>query len=52
MFHQVEGIYIDDEVNFAQLKDLIHQIIYAIFGEQIQSDLGPHTFLLLNHLQK
>ena len=44
MFHQVEGIYIDDEVNFAQLKDLIHQIIYAIFGEQIQIRFRPSYF--------
>ena len=31
MFHQVEGIYIDKQVTFAELKDLIHKIIYSIF---------------------
>ena len=30
MFHQVEGIYLDKSVNFAQLKDLIHKIILFI----------------------
>ena len=29
---------------FAQLKDLIHQIIYAIFGEQIQIRFRPSYF--------
>jgi phenylalanyl-tRNA synthetase alpha chain len=44
MFHQVEGIYIDQEVNFAQLKDLIHKIIYAIFGEEVQIRFRPSYF--------
>ena len=44
MFHQVEGIYVDCEVNFAQLKDLIHKIIYAIFGEEVQIRFRPSYF--------
>jgi len=44
MFHQVEGIYVDQEVNFAQLKDLIHKIIYAIFGENVQIRFRPSYF--------
>jgi phenylalanyl-tRNA synthetase alpha chain len=44
MFHQVEGIYIDEEVNFAQLKDLIHKIIYAIFDEDIKIRFRPSYF--------
>ena len=27
MFHQIEGIYIDKNVTFANLKDLINKII-------------------------
>ena len=27
MFHQVEGIYVDENVTFANLKDLIHKIL-------------------------
>ena len=30
MFHQVEGIYVDHDVNFANLKDLINQILLII----------------------
>ena len=44
MFHQVEGIYVDSEVTFAQLKDLIHKIIYAIFGEEVQIRFRPSYF--------
>jgi len=44
MFHQVEGIYVDQEVNFAQLKDLIHKIIYAIFGEEVHIRFRPSYF--------
>ena len=44
MFHQVEGIYIDEQVTFSQLKDLIHKIIYAIFGQEIQIRFRPSYF--------
>ena len=44
MFHQVEGIYVDKEVNFAQLKDLIHKIIYSIFGQDIKIRFRPSYF--------
>jgi phenylalanyl-tRNA synthetase alpha chain len=44
MFHQVEGIYVDNDVTFAQLKDLIHKIIYAIFGEEVQIRFRPSYF--------
>ena len=44
MFHQVEGIYVDKEVNFAQLKDLIHKIIYGIFGENAKIRFRPSYF--------
>ena len=44
MFHQVEGIYVDEHVTFSQLKDLIHKIIYAIFGLEIQIRFRPSYF--------
>jgi phenylalanyl-tRNA synthetase alpha chain len=44
MFHQVEGIYIDEQVTFSQLKDLIHKIIYAIFGQEVQIRFRPSYF--------
>ena len=33
MFHQIEGIYVDENVNFSNLKALIHEIIHDIFWE-------------------
>ena len=44
MFHQVEGIYVDEKVTFAQLKDLIHKIIYSIFGQEIHIRFRPSYF--------
>ncbi len=44
MFHQVEGIYIDENVNFAQLKDLIYKIIFEIFGKEIKVRFRPSYF--------
>lgn len=44
MFHQVEGIYVNKDVNFAQLKDLIHKIINLIFGEDIKIRFRPSYF--------
>ena len=44
MFHQIEGIYIDEDVNFANLKDLIYKIIYAIFDEEKELRFRPSFF--------
>ena len=44
MFHQVEGIYVDEFVSFAQLKDLIYKIIYALFGEDVELRFRPSYF--------
>ena len=44
MFHQIEGIYVDIDVSFANLKDLIYQIIYFLFGESIKIRFRPSYF--------
>ena len=44
MFHQVEGMYVDKDVNFANLKDLIHQILLKIFGEKVEIRFRPSYF--------
>ena len=44
MFHQVEGILVDQNVTFAQLKDLIHKIIYAIFDKEVGIRFRPSYF--------
>jgi phenylalanyl-tRNA synthetase alpha chain len=44
MFHQVEGIYVDESVSFAQLKDLIYKIIYSLFGDNVELRFRPSYF--------
>ena len=44
MFHQVEGIYVDENVSFAQLKDLIYKIIYSLFGDGVELRFRPSYF--------
>ena len=33
MFHQIEGIYVNKEVSFANLKDLIYELVHLLFGK-------------------
>ena len=44
MFHQIEGIYVDEDVNFAKLKDLIFRVIKAIFGSDVEIRFRPSYF--------
>tara|TARA_Y200000002_G_scaffold325786_1_gene288058 strand:+ start:1004 stop:1729 length:726 start_codon:yes stop_codon:yes gene_type:complete len=44
MFHQIEGIYVAEEVTFANLKDLIHKIVYELFGDDVQLRFRPSYF--------
>ncbi len=44
MFHQVEGIYVDENVTFANLKDLIHQILHELFGKNVEIRFRPSYF--------
>ena len=44
MFHQVEGIYVDEVVSFSNLKDLIYKIIFELFGNNIKIRFRPSYF--------
>ena len=44
MFHQIEGIYVDEGVNFANLKDLIYKIIHALFDDSVELRFRPSYF--------
>ena len=44
MFHQIEGIYVDKDVNFANLKNLIYRIIKDLFGEKVIIRFRPSFF--------
>ena len=44
MFHQVEGIYVDEEVNFSHLKSLIYKIVVSLFGSDVKIRFRPSYF--------
>ena len=44
MFHQIEGIYVDEGVSFANLKDLIYKIVKALFGNDVKLRFRPSYF--------
>jgi phenylalanyl-tRNA synthetase alpha chain len=43
-FHQVEGLYIDEQVSFADLKQTLLYFAKEMFGEQTQIRLRPSFF--------
>ena len=44
MFHQIEGMYVGEDVNFANLKDLIFKIIHHLFDKNIEIRFRPSYF--------
>ncbi len=44
MFHQIEGIYVNKDVNFSHLKDLIYKIIHSLFGHDVELRFRPSYF--------
>ena len=44
MFHQIEGLYVDENVNFAQLKDLMYKICHSLFGKATKLRFRPSYF--------
>lgn len=44
MFHQIEGIFVDKDVSFSNLKDLIFKIINSLFGNEVQIRFRPSYF--------
>ena len=44
MFHQIEGILVDEGVNFSNLKDLIYKIVHKIFGNNVTLRFRPSYF--------
>ena len=44
MFHQIEGIFVDKNVSFSNLKDLIYKIIFELFGDNTSIRFRPSYF--------
>ncbi len=44
MFHQVEGLMVDEGVTFADLKYVLNEFCRACFGEAVRTRFRPHFF--------
>lgn len=44
MFHQIEGLLVDDNVNFAHLKGLLTEFCKRFFGPKVEMRFRPHFF--------
>ena len=44
MFRQIEGMYIDQDVNFSNLKDITYKIIFDLFGKEVKLRFRPSYF--------
>lgn len=44
MFHQVEGLLVDENISFADLKGTLNQFIKSYFGQNVQMRLRPSFF--------
>lgn len=44
MFHQIEGLMVDDRTTFSDLKGVVHLFLRKLFGKNIQLRFKPHFF--------
>lgn len=51
-FHQVEGLYVDENVSFADLKQTLYFFVREMFGNEVKIRFRPSYFLLQNPVQK
>ena len=44
MFHQIEGLVIDEGITFADLKGTLNELVYRIYGPGTRTRFRPHHF--------
>ena len=44
MFHQIEGLMVDRDVKFSDLKGILHLFLKKLFGPDIRMRFRPHFF--------
>ena len=44
MFHQIEGLMVDNSVTFSDLKGVLHLFLRELFGSQTKIRFRPHFF--------
>lgn len=52
MFHQMEGLIVDTNISFTNLKGTLHDFLRNFFEEDLQIRFRPSYFRLPNLLQK
>ncbi len=43
-FHQIEGLYIDHDINFSDLKTMITYFLKSLFGDDVKTRFRPSFF--------
>jgi phenylalanyl-tRNA synthetase alpha chain len=43
-FHQIEGLYIDEKVSFADLKQTLYHFVKELFGQEVKVRFRPSYF--------
>jgi len=44
MFHQIEGLYVDRKVSFAELKGTLDELVRTFFGREVATRFRPSFF--------
>jgi len=44
MFHQIEGLYVNKEVSFAELKQTLYHFVREMFGQEVKIRFRPSFF--------
>ena len=44
LFHQIEGLYVDKGVTFADLKTMINYFVESLFGKEVKTRFRPSFF--------
>ncbi len=44
MFHQIEGLMVDNQVTFSDLKGVLHLVLRELFGAETKIRFRPHFF--------
>lgn len=44
MFYQLEGLVVDENISFANLKSTLEEFVHRLFGKQTKTKFRPHNF--------
>lgn len=44
MFHQIEGLYVDENVTMVDLKSCLNQFVHAYYGQDVKTRFRPSFF--------